>query len=49
MHTEDGSDAGEAAYAVLMGPCEEILTGDGWRLRVRARSSAYFRVDTLDE
>ena len=32
---EDGSDAGEATYAVLIRPGEEILTGDGRRLWVK--------------
>jgi hypothetical protein len=34
LHYEDGSEAGEAMYAVLIAPGEEILTGDGRKLRV---------------
>jgi hypothetical protein len=30
----DGADAGEATYSVMIGPGEEILTGDGRKLRV---------------
>ena len=30
----DGSDADEATYSVMIGPGEEILTGDGRKLRV---------------
>ena len=34
LHTADGSDAGEARYAVLIEPGETIRTGDGRLLRV---------------
>jgi hypothetical protein len=34
LHLEDGSDAGEATYAVMIQPGEEILVGNGRRLRV---------------
>jgi hypothetical protein len=34
LHLEDGSDAGEATYAVLIKPGEEILVGNGRRFRV---------------
>ena len=34
LHLEDGSDAGEATYAVLVKPGEEILVGNGRRFRV---------------
>jgi hypothetical protein len=34
MHLEDGSDVGEATYAVLIKPGEEILVGNGRRFRV---------------
>jgi hypothetical protein len=34
LHYPDGSEAGEATYAVLISPGEEILTGDGRKLRV---------------
>jgi hypothetical protein len=29
LHLEDGSDAGEATYAVMIKPGEEILVGNG--------------------
>lgn len=31
---EDGSDAGEATYSVMIQPGEEILVGNGRRFRV---------------
>lgn len=34
LHLEDGSDAGEATYSVLIRPGEEILVGNGRRFRV---------------
>ena len=34
LHFEDGSDAGEATYSVLVKPGEEILVGNGRRFRV---------------
>jgi hypothetical protein len=34
MHFADGSDAGEATYAVMITPGEEVLVGNGKRLRV---------------
>ena len=34
MHYPDGSDAGQATYAVLVKPGEEILVGNGRRFRV---------------
>ncbi len=34
LHTADGSDAGEAHYAVMVEPGETIRTGDGRMLRV---------------
>jgi hypothetical protein len=34
LHNADGADAGEAHYAVRIEPGEEILTGDGRKLRV---------------
>lgn len=34
LHELDGSDAGEAHYAFLVKPGEEILTGAGRKLRV---------------
>jgi hypothetical protein len=34
LHLEDGSDAGEATDAVMIQPGEEILVGNGRRLRV---------------
>jgi len=34
LHFEDGSDAGEATYAVMVKPGEEILVGNGRRFRV---------------
>jgi hypothetical protein len=34
LHLEDGSDAGQATYAVMIMPGEEILVGNGRRLRV---------------
>jgi hypothetical protein len=34
LHLEDGSDAGEATYAVMIKPGDEIHLGAGQRLRV---------------
>ena len=34
LHLADGSDAGEATYSVQIRPGEEILVGNGRRLRV---------------
>jgi hypothetical protein len=34
MHFEDGSEAGDAAYADFVNPGEEVLIGAGKRLRV---------------
>jgi hypothetical protein len=34
LHLEDGSDAGEATYAQMIKPGEEILLGAGRRVRV---------------
>jgi hypothetical protein len=34
LHLEDGSDAGEATYSVMIRPGEEILVGNGRRFRV---------------
>jgi hypothetical protein len=34
LHLTDGSDAGQATYAVLVRPGEEILVGNGRRFRV---------------
>jgi hypothetical protein len=34
LHLEDGSDAGEATYAVMVKVGEEILVGNGRRFRV---------------
>jgi len=34
LHTADGDDLGEATYAVMIKPGEEILVGNGRRLRV---------------
>jgi hypothetical protein len=34
LHLEDGSDAGEATYAVMVKVGEEILVGNGKRFRV---------------
>jgi hypothetical protein len=34
LHLKEGSDAGEATYAVLVRPGEEILAGNGRRFRV---------------
>jgi hypothetical protein len=34
LHTQDGGDLGEATYAVMIKPGEEILFGNGRRLRV---------------
>jgi len=34
LHTADGDDLGEATYAVLIQPGEEILVGNGRRSRV---------------
>jgi hypothetical protein len=33
LHLEDGSDAGQATYAVLVKAGEEILVGNGRRFR----------------
>ena len=42
LHFEDGSDAGEATYSVLIRPGEEILVGNG-RALPRARRRAVRR------
>jgi hypothetical protein len=34
LHLEDGSDTGEATYAMMINPGEEILVGNGRRFRV---------------
>jgi hypothetical protein len=34
LHTPDGDDLGEATYAVVIKPGEEILVGNGRRFRV---------------
>jgi len=34
LHSPDGDDLGEATYAVVIKPGEEILIGNGRRLRV---------------
>lgn len=34
LHLEDGSDAGQATYAIMIKPGEEILVGNGLRFRV---------------
>jgi hypothetical protein len=34
MHSADGDDLGEATYAVMIQPGEEVLVGNGRRLRV---------------
>jgi hypothetical protein len=34
VHLEDGSDVGEATYAQMIKPGEEIIAGDGRRFRV---------------
>ena len=34
LYELDGADIGEATYAVLIQPGEEIVTGDGRKLRV---------------
>lgn len=34
LHLEDGSDVGEATYAQMIHPGEEILVGNGRRFRV---------------
>ena len=34
LHFADGSDAGEATYSVMIKPGEEIIVGNGRRLRV---------------
>jgi hypothetical protein len=34
LHLEDGSDAGEATYAQMIHPCDEIHLGAGQRFRV---------------
>jgi hypothetical protein len=36
LHSPDGDDLGEATYAVMIKPDEEILVGNGRRLRVLA-------------
>lgn len=39
LHLEDGSDAGQATYSVLIKPGEEILVGNGRRFRVSEDST----------
>jgi hypothetical protein len=34
LHSPDGDDLGEATYAVMIKPREDILVGNGRRLRV---------------
>ena len=34
LHSPDGDDLGEASYAVMIKPGEEILVGNGRRFRV---------------
>jgi len=34
LHSPDGDDLGEATYAIMIKPGEEILVGNGRRLRV---------------
>ncbi len=34
LHTADGDDIGEATYAVMIKPGEEIVAGDDRRFRV---------------
>jgi hypothetical protein len=34
LHSPDGDDLGEATYAVMIKPGEEILVGNGRRFRV---------------
>jgi hypothetical protein len=34
MHSADGDDLGEATYAVMIKPGEEVLVGNGRRLLV---------------
>ena len=34
MHNADGDDLGEATYAVMIKPGEDIFVGNGRRLRV---------------
>ncbi len=34
LHFENGTDAGEATYSVMIKPSEEILVGNGRRFRV---------------
>jgi hypothetical protein len=34
LHLEDGPEAGEATYSVMIRPGEEILVGNGRRFRV---------------
>jgi hypothetical protein len=34
LHSPDGDDLGEATYAVMIKPGEDILVGNGRRLRV---------------
>jgi hypothetical protein len=36
LHTADGDDLGEATYAIMIKPGEEILLGAGQRFRVVA-------------
>jgi hypothetical protein len=36
LHLEDGSDAGEATYAMMIKPGEEIIAGSNERFRVVA-------------
>ena len=36
MHYADGTDAGQATYAITINPGEEILVGNGRRFRVLA-------------
>ena len=36
LHSPDGDDLGEATYAVMIKPGEEIHANDGQRLRVLA-------------
>lgn len=34
LHSPDGDDLGEATYAVMIGPGDEIHLNDGQRMRV---------------
>jgi hypothetical protein len=34
LHLEDGSEAGEATYSMMIRPGEEIIAGNGSRFRV---------------